>query len=117
MRLRGKYLFELIQGFSLINLIPHAEIDTDSHKVFHHLANNVPESTVIHCPGIDIHDQPDVPPADSTWVRHLYRDYRDIPTSELPKGASFGYTFTTCNVSMQSTRIPKSNCDGLLCNV
>lgn len=51
---------------------------------------------------MDIHDEPDVPPEDSTWVRYLYRDYRDIPASELPKGASFGYTFTTCNASLPS---------------
>lgn len=48
------------------------EIDTDSHKVFKHLANNVPESSVQHCPGIQYYDTDDQPGEDNTWVRQLY---------------------------------------------
>lgn len=48
------------------------EIDTDTHKVFKYLANNVPESSVQHCPGIQFYDTDDEPNEDNTWVRQLY---------------------------------------------
>lgn len=53
------------------------EIDADTHKVFKYLAENVPESSVIHCPGIDIRDVDDEPGEDSMWVRELYPQVSD----------------------------------------
>lgn len=94
------------------------EIDTDSHKVFKHLANNVPESSVQHCPGIQYYDTDDQPGEDNTWVRQLYSNvclllwlgsnidnmsdvllraqFAVIPKSDLPAGAKSGYTFDSC---------------------
>ncbi|KAI7884234.1 FAD dependent oxidoreductase [Lichtheimia hyalospora FSU 10163] len=76
------------------------EIDTDTHKVFKYLANNVPESSVQHCPGIQIYDTDDEPGEDNTWVRQLYSNFQAIPKSNLPAGAKSGYTFDSYTLSV-----------------
>ncbi|KAI9317392.1 hypothetical protein BX666DRAFT_2120963 [Dichotomocladium elegans] len=75
-------------------------IDTESHKVFSHLADHVPESSVIHCPGIQICDEEDVPGEDKQWVRRLYPNFAEIPKHALPEGAQSGYTFDTWTLSV-----------------
>ncbi|KAG2228243.1 hypothetical protein INT45_011035 [Circinella minor] len=76
------------------------EIDTDAHKVFKHLAENVPESSVIHCPGVQLSDEEDQDGEDSCWVRKLYPKFAEIPKDKLPEGSCKGYTFETYTLSV-----------------
>ncbi|KAI8067456.1 hypothetical protein BC940DRAFT_300784 [Gongronella butleri] len=71
------------------------DIDRDTLKEFHHLANNVPESGVSYCPGRQYFASDDDPNEDRYWVRDLFQDYRRFSDDELPKGCKAGYSFVS----------------------
>ncbi|KAI8391319.1 uncharacterized protein BYT42DRAFT_489729 [Radiomyces spectabilis] len=50
-------------------------IDKYSLKVFHRLADEVPEAPVMYCPGYQFHTEEDEADHDSTWVKDHYYDY------------------------------------------
>ncbi|KAI9276930.1 hypothetical protein BDA99DRAFT_494448 [Phascolomyces articulosus] len=89
-----------ILSFASSNDVRLQEIDADAHKVFKYLAENVPESSVIHCPGIQFNDQEDEAGEDSFWVRKIYPKFQEIPKNKLPEGVHKGYTFETYTLSV-----------------
>ncbi|CAO3599457.1 unnamed protein product [Absidia cylindrospora] len=76
------------------------EIDRDTLKEFHRLANQEPESGVSYCPGAQYFEAQDAPGEDSFWVHDLFQDYERLSKDALPKGAIDGYRFVsfTANV-------------------
>ncbi|ORX47959.1 nucleotide-binding domain-containing protein [Hesseltinella vesiculosa] len=71
------------------------DIDRDTLKVFHELANNAPESGVSWCAGYQFFATEDDPNEDRYWVRDLFQDYKRLSKEELPTGCSQGYSFVS----------------------